>query len=80
MTRRYYLKKEPIVAAIDATHLCQAGFAADLGLSRSHWSQVLNRHRAATPRIRRALVNHPVLRDLPEDELWDVVVDAAVAA
>lgn len=80
MTRRYYLKKDRIIAAIDARHLCQAGFAADLGLSRSHWSQVLNGHRSATPRVRRALVNHPVLRDLAEDELWDVVVDAAVAA
>ena len=80
MTPRYYLRKTRIVAAIDASHLCQAGFAEEIGLSRSHWSQVLNRHRAATPRIRRALLGHPVLQGIPEDELWDVVFDHAQAA
>ncbi len=80
MTRRYYLKKDRIVAAVDASHLCQAGFAEEIGLSRSHWSQVLNRHRAATPRVRRALLAHPVLRGVPEDELWDVVEDHPAAA
>ena len=80
VTPRYYLRKTRIVAAIDASHLCQAGFAEEIGLSRSHWSQVLNRHRAATPRVRRALLGHPVLQGIPEDELWDVVVDLAEAA
>lgn len=80
MTPRYYLRKDRIVAAIDASHLCQAGFAEEIGLSRSHWSQVLNRHRAATPRVRRALLRHAVLRGIPEDELWDVVSDRAEAA
>lgn len=80
LTPRYYLRKNRIVAAIDASHLCQAGFAEEIGLSRSHWSQVLNRHRAATPRIRRALLGHPVLQGIPEDELWDVVFDRAQAA
>jgi antitoxin component HigA of HigAB toxin-antitoxin module len=80
MTPRYYLQKGRIVAAIDASHLCQAGFAAEIGLSRSHWSQVLNRHRAATPRVRRALLHHAVLQGIPESELWDVVADYAEAA
>ena len=80
MTPRYYLRKDRIVAAIDQSHLCQAGFAEEIGLSRSHWSQVLNRHRAATPRIRRALLAHPVLRGVAEAELWDVVADHAEAA
>lgn len=73
MSLRYYLKKDRIVAAIDAHHLCQAGFAADIGLSRSHWSQVLNRRRTATPRVRRALLAHAILKGIPQDELWDVV-------
>ena len=80
MTPRYYLKKDRIVAAVDASHLCQAGFAEDIGLSRCHWSQVLNGHLAATPRVRRALLGHVVLQGLTEDELWDVVVDHAQAA
>jgi antitoxin component HigA of HigAB toxin-antitoxin module len=79
-TPRYYLKKARIVAAIDQSHLSQAGFAEEIGLSRSHWSQVLNRRRAATPRVRRALLGHKVLRGVPEDELWDVVVAPAQAA
>jgi hypothetical protein len=79
-TPRYYLNKERIVAAIDASHLCQAGFASEIGLSRCHWSQVLNRHRAATPRIRRALLGHIVLQGIPEAELWDVFPGEAKAA
>lgn len=80
MTPRYYLRKDRIVAAIDKSHLCQAGFAKEIGLSRSHWSQILNRHRAATPRVRRALLRHALLHGIPEDELWDVVGDRAEAA
>ena len=80
MTSRYYLRKARLVAAIDQSHLSQAGFAEEIGLSRAHWSQVLNRHRAATPRVRRALLGHAVLRGIPEGELWDVVVDHAEAA
>jgi len=80
MTPRYYLRKARIVAAIDQSHLSQAGFAEEIGLSRAHWSQVLNRHRAATPRVRRALVRHPVLAGIPEDELWDVEDAPAAAA
>lgn len=76
MTPTYYLRKSRIVTAIDASHLCQAGFAAEIGLSRSHWSQVLNRRRSATPRVRRALLGHVVLRGIPESELWDVVLEA----
>lgn len=80
MTPRYYLRKKRIVAAIDASHLSQAGFAEEIGLSRSHWSQVLNGHRSATPRVRRALLDHAVLQGVPEDELWDVVVEHSEAA
>lgn len=80
MTHRYYLKRDRIVAAIDASHLCQAGFAAELGLSRSHWSQILNRRHAVTPRVRRALLGHAVLRGIPEDELWDLVTDPTLAS
>lgn len=72
MLPRYYLHKEPIVAAIDEHHLCQEGFATEIGLSRSHWSQILNGHRHATPRVRRALQEHPITGELPEASLWRV--------
>ena len=36
MTRRYYLNKGRIVAAIDNSHSSQADFAEEIGLSRSH--------------------------------------------
>lgn len=72
MTTRYYLNKTLIVEAIDANHLSQDGFAAEIGLSRSHWSQVLNGRLPATPKVRRALLNSSVLAGIPESELWHV--------
>jgi hypothetical protein len=80
MLPEYYLKKTRIVVAVATSHLSQAGFAEELGLCRSHWSQVLNGHRAATPRIRRALLAHPVLEGVPERELWDIVPAESRAA
>lgn len=73
MDQLYYLRTDRIKAAIQETHLSQAGFADDVQLSRCHWSQVLNRRRHATARVRRALLTHPALRGIPESELWDVV-------
>jgi transcriptional regulator with XRE-family HTH domain len=67
----YVLVKEPIVIALDAHHLTHADFARQLGISRSHWSQLFNGHRRATPRVRRALLRHPCLRGISEDALWE---------
>ena len=67
----YVLVKEPIVVALDAHHLTHSEFARQLGISRSHWSQLLNGHRRATARVRRALLRQPCLRGIGEDALWE---------
>ena len=67
----YVLVKDPIAVALDAHHLTHADFARQLGISRSHWSQLLNGHRRATARVRRALLRQPCLRGISEDALWD---------
>ena len=67
----YILVKDPIVVALDAHHLTHADFARQLGVSRSHWSQLLNGHRPATARVRRALLRQPCLRGIGEDAVWE---------
>ncbi len=70
--RRYTLRRDAIVARIEAAHLTHHDFADQLGVSRCHFSQVLNGHRHATPRVRRALLDHPALAGVDEDELWTI--------
>ncbi|TVQ88492.1 MAG: hypothetical protein EA397_17000 [Deltaproteobacteria bacterium] len=70
---QYLLKKKIISDVVNRHHLSQAGFASELGLTRSHWSKVLNRRLSASPRVRRALLDHPALSGLREEELWDIV-------
>ena len=65
-----FLKRDQIVVALDAHHVSHTEFARSVRLSRSHWSQLLNGHRPVTARVRRAMLCHPCLRDIPEDQLW----------
>lgn len=65
-----FLKRDQIVLALDAHHVSHTEFARSVRLSRSHWSQLLNGHRPVSARVRRAMLCHPCLRDIPEDELW----------
>ena len=67
----YILVKEPIEVALDAHHLTHADFARQLGISRSHWSQLLNGHRPVMARVRRALLRQPCLRGIGEEALWE---------
>lgn len=69
----FMLKPDAIAATIRRHHLCQEGFAQTIGLSRSHWSQVFNRRKPASPRIRRMLLNCPLLQGVPEQDLWEEV-------
>ncbi len=69
----YYLKKDSISLLIERNHLCHEGFAQEIGISRSHWSLIYNRHQRLSPRARRKLLACPLLRGIPESELWDVV-------
>lgn len=67
---RFWLQAGPVLARLDERHLRQSEFADGLGLSRSTWSELVNRRRPLSPRVRRALLASPVLAGLAEHELW----------
>lgn len=70
--RLYLLKERTVDERLDRAHKTHATFAEELGLSRSYWSQILNRKRHLTPKIRAALLAHPVLEGVAEDDLWTI--------
>ncbi|MCK6502707.1 hypothetical protein L6R53_04805 [Myxococcota bacterium] len=78
--RRFYLRADTVQAALDRHHLTHMLFADHLGLSRSYWSQVFNRHRALSPDVRRDLLASRYLRGVSEADLWDVVEAAPASA
>lgn len=71
---RYILRPARVALVIAQHHLCHEGFANELEISRQYWSQVFNRHRALSPKLRRALLRNDRLKGIPEAELWDVSV------
>jgi hypothetical protein len=71
--RLFYLRRDTVQDALDRAHLSHQRFADHLGLSRSYWSQVVNRHRPLSPDVRRDLLASRYLRGLTEAQLWDVV-------
>jgi plasmid maintenance system antidote protein VapI len=56
---------------LDRSHLSHARFADHLGLSRSYWSQLVNRKRPLSPDVRRDLVASRYLRGIAQELLWD---------
>lgn len=68
-----FLRPEAVRLAIFLHHLSHEDFAAELGLSRQHWSALYNRHRPLSAKVRRALLTSPRLVGLAEAELFDVV-------
>lgn len=84
-TERFLLRQDTVQRVITRNHLTHQQFADHLGLSRSYWSQVFNRHRHLTPMLRQLLLASRFLKTVPEDELWDVLpvedeADAAASA
>ena len=69
----YWLHGDRIAAKLDAHHLTHGRFADHLGLSRSYWSQLVNRKRPLTPMVRTCLLGSRYLQGVPEDELWERV-------
>lgn len=70
---RFFLRRDTLHRVITRNHLTHQQFADHLGLSRSYWSQVFNRHRHLTPLLRQTLLGSRLLKGVPEDELWDIV-------
>ena len=72
----FLLRSDTIRWVLARNHLTHQRFADHLGLSRSYWSQIVNRHRHLTPTTRQILLASRYLRGLNEDELWEVVPTA----
>ena len=75
--RRYWLRADTIQDVLDRNHLSHLRFADHLGVSRSYWSQLINRRRPLSPDVRRDLLASRYLRGLAEDRLWEVVGDGS---
>lgn len=69
---RVYLKTEAVIALLVQHNLSHTAFAAQLGLSKSGWSQILNRKRSVTPQMKARLRQNPVTGTLGDDQLWEV--------
>lgn len=73
MTSRYFLRSDRIRELADERHLTHSGVALRLGVSRAHWSQLLNGRRALTPTARRLILDSGIFAGVPESELWERV-------
>lgn len=72
MRARYLLNTPRIHEIVDAKHLTHFAVAAELGVSRWHWSQLVNRRRPASAGVRRRMLRSEVFADITEAELWTV--------
>ena len=67
----FWVRREAVALALDRRHLCHAGLAQELGISRSYWSTLFTRRRPLSPQIRRRMLESPALSGIAEEELWD---------
>lgn len=74
--RRYLLRGDFVAERLEAAHVFHLDFADQIGISRSYFSLVLNGHRDLSPRVRRALLDHPLFAGVPEAELWTIEAPA----
>lgn len=70
---RFFLRTAWFRTFLQRRHLRQEDFAKKLGLSRSYWSQILNRRRHLTVGVRQALLDCPLLAGVPERRMWEEV-------
>ncbi len=76
----FFLKTEFVRKQIDEEHhLQQREFAKRIDVSRAYWSQLLNRRRPLTAKMRRTIRSSEVFADVPPDQIWErVPVNCAV--
>lgn len=70
--RHFILRTDTIQLVLERHHLTHQRFADHLGLSRSYWSQVFNRHRHLSPSVRLCLLGSRYLQGIEEAALWDI--------
>lgn len=68
------LRPEVFRDLLDRHHRNHHGFAEDLSITPGYWSQLLNRRRSLTPKVRRKLLDHELIRSaqLHEQDLWTI--------
>lgn len=69
----YFLWSTRVQALVERQHLTQAQVADQLGISRSYWSQLVNRRRSLTPAVRSRILRSRCFKGVAESELWEVV-------
>lgn len=69
-TPSFYLNGPFFRQLIDQLLLAHDDFAEELGVSRSHWSTILNGHQPLSKRMRKKLLESPCLQGIPVDNLW----------
>lgn len=69
-TSSYYLNGPFLRQVLDRACLAHDDFAEEIGVSRSHFSVVLNGHLPLSKRMRRKLLESPRLKGIPEAMLW----------
>lgn len=55
---------------LDRACIAHDDFAADIQVSRSHFSAVLNGRMPLSKRMRRKLLESPLLQNVPQSDLW----------
>ncbi len=75
----FMLREAEVRRLLADNHLDVTAGARRLGVSRCHFSQLLNGGRRLSPRVRRLLLERSPFRDLAEDVLWERVSASACA-
>jgi len=70
----YMLRTQIIREYLDRRHRSHRWAADHLGICRSYWSQLVNRHRPLSPMVRQLLLCSDFFGALTEDELWERIV------
>jgi transcriptional regulator with XRE-family HTH domain len=68
---RLLLKHRAFLQMLRDANRTHSAFAAQLGIAKSTWSQLVNGKRGVTPQMQARLRNHPLLKGRPETALWE---------
>jgi hypothetical protein len=68
----YRLQTKIIEEILDQNDMSHASIATELGISKSHWSHLYRGQRPLTPRVRKSIRKHILLKTCSVDELWKI--------
>jgi hypothetical protein len=69
---RWMLRGPAVREIVDRAHFGIGEFAAELRISKSYWSALSSGRVPTPPRLRRALLAHPVFAGVAPEELWEI--------